>query len=98
MDMELHLITRAGDQRGWRSVAYSLGAGRRPVVVLAGDAVAESEESVRGLLGHPVSEDAMPILAVCQDAAARLATERWALVDYEALLDLLLTAEVVVAW
>ena len=96
--MELHLITRAGDPRGWQSVAYAVGLGRRPLVVLAGAAVAESEESIQGLVGHPVSDETMPILAVRADAEERAATERWALVDYEALLDLLLTAEVVVSW
>ena len=96
--MELHLISRAGDHRGWQSVAYSLAGGRRPVVVLAGEAVSETEPSVRGLLGHSVSQEVVPILAVHADAAVRLATERWARVDYEALLSLLLSADVVVAW
>ncbi len=98
MGTELHLITRLGDLRGWRSVAYSLRVGRRPVVVLAGAAVMESEESIGGMAGSPVSEGAMPVLAVRADAEEHQATERWALVDYEALLDLVLTAEVVVAW
>lgn len=96
--MELHLITRPGDLRGWRSVAYALGLGHRTVVILAGAAVGESEETIRGLAGRAVSEEAMPILAVRADAEERQANERWALVDYEALLDLILTAEVVVAW
>jgi hypothetical protein len=68
------------------------------VVVLAGEAVTESEESVPGLLGHRVNQEVLPILAVRADAAARLAAERWALVDYEALLGLLVSAEAAVAW
>lgn len=98
METDLHLITRPGDLRGWRSVAYSLRTGRRPVVVLAGGAVLESEATVRRLAGRPVSPEAMPVLAVRADAEERLATQRWALVDYEALLDLILAAQVVVAW
>ncbi len=79
-------------------MAYAVGIGRRPVVVLAGEAVMESEESIHALVGRPGSGETLPILAVRADAEERAATERWALVDYEALLDLLLTAEVVVSW
>ncbi len=79
-------------------MAYALGLGRRTVVVLAGAAVTESEETIGGLAGSPVGEEVMPVLAVRADVEERLATERWATVDYEALLDLILAAEVVVAW
>jgi hypothetical protein len=58
----------------------------------------ESEDSIRSLAGSPGGEEAMPVLAVLADAEERRATERWALVDYEALLDMILATEVVVAW
>lgn len=79
-------------------MAYALGLGRRTVVVLAGAAVVESEEAIRGLARRAGSDEAMPILAVRADAEDCQASERWALVDYESLLDLILMAEVVVAW
>lgn len=98
MERELHLITRRGDGRGWESVAFAHRAGGRPVVVLAGEAVAESEESVQGLLGGRPSAADLPILAVREDARGAGLGERWAVVDYAALLDLLLEAGVAVCW
>ncbi|MGH7639572.1 MAG: hypothetical protein ACREN7_02675 [Candidatus Dormibacteria bacterium] len=96
--IELHLVSRLGDRRAWSHCRARAEAGARVEVVLLQDAVLEQglETAVAAWEGGPGRE--MVVLACAADAMRRGVEERWALIDYAAIIDRCAVASRVVSW
>ncbi len=95
----LHLVTKRGDARAWRLIAAAADSDQDVFAVLLQDAVLETPAALEQALGSSLHQlGRLSVLACRADALARGAAERWALVDYPGIVELVAAASPVISW
>lgn len=95
---DLHLISRLGDTGAWRVVAAGARAGRQVTVVLWGEAVLETPESIRRLLLGDGLAAPVRVVGRARDCRDLGVGGRWPEVSAEAIVDLLLESPAATSW
>jgi hypothetical protein len=95
--MELQLVSRLSDQRAWEYCRARIEAGAMVEVVLLHDAVLETEATLGTAVGG-VPPSKLALMACSDDAKRRQVEERWAMIDYDGIIDRCVKAEKVISW